>query len=53
MDLSSYDLDGPLPDPPMTDNVGRRRVIVDMARRENLTIRQLFRKTAGQRSHRV
>lgn len=53
MDLSSYDLDGPLPDPPMTDNVGRRRVIVELARRENLTIRKLYQRIAGQRSHRV
>lgn len=53
MDLSKYDLDGPVPDPPMTDNVGRRKVMIELARRENLSIRQFYRKVAGQRSHRV
>ncbi len=37
MDLSSYPLDGPLPEPPRTNTQqGRQKVVLDMARRENL-----------------
>jgi FMN-dependent oxidoreductase (nitrilotriacetate monooxygenase family) len=41
-DASTFDLDGPLPDIPETNQTksGRQRVI-DRARRENLTVRQL------------
>ncbi len=54
MDLSPYPLDGPLPDVPLTNSQqGRQKVIVEMARRENLTIRQLYRKVAGTRAHRT
>ena len=33
--------------------VGRVKVMVDLARRENLTIRQLYKRVVGQRAHRV
>lgn len=54
MELSSYPLDGPLPEVPLTDSQqGRQKVIVEMARRENLTVRQLYKRVAGQRAHRT
>ncbi len=53
-DLSKYPLDGPLPDLPDT-NAGKSRLqlITDLARRENLTIRQLYLWIAGARGHRT
>jgi FMN-dependent oxidoreductase (nitrilotriacetate monooxygenase family) len=54
MDLSPYPLDGPLPDVPLTNSQqGRQKVIIEMARREGLTIRQLYLRTAGVRAHRI
>jgi alkanesulfonate monooxygenase len=54
MDVSGYPLDGPLPDlPPSNSEHGRQKVILDLARRENLTIRQLYMRVAGQRAHRT
>jgi alkanesulfonate monooxygenase SsuD/methylene tetrahydromethanopterin reductase-like flavin-dependent oxidoreductase (luciferase family) len=54
MDLSSFPIDGPLPEvPPSHAQRGRQSVIVDMARRENLTIRQLYMRVVGQRGHRT
>jgi N-acetyl-S-(2-succino)cysteine monooxygenase len=53
-DVSPYPLDGPLPDVPLTNSQqGRQKVIVELARRENLTIRQLYKRVAGQRAHRT
>jgi FMN-dependent oxidoreductase (nitrilotriacetate monooxygenase family) len=56
VDLSAYPLDGPVPLPeviPETNtHKSRQKLVVDLIRRENPTIRQLFRKlTAG--GHRV
>jgi FMN-dependent oxidoreductase (nitrilotriacetate monooxygenase family) len=55
VDLFSYPLDGPLPElPPITSiNGGKSRyqVFVDMARRGNLTIRQLIHQIAFGRGH--
>jgi alkanesulfonate monooxygenase SsuD/methylene tetrahydromethanopterin reductase-like flavin-dependent oxidoreductase (luciferase family) len=47
-DASGFDLDGPLPDIPETNasKSGRQRVI-DMARREHLTVRQLAQRVGG------
>lgn len=54
LDLSRYPLDGPVPDPnPDVEQKGRVKVMVDLARRENLTIRQLYKRVSGQRGHRV
>ena len=51
---SPYPLDGPLPElPPSNSEHGRQKVIADLARRENLTIRQLYQRVAGQRAHRT
>lgn len=51
-DLSSYPLDGPVPDLPET-NAGKSRqaLVIDLARREKLTIRQLYLRIAGARGH--
>jgi N-acetyl-S-(2-succino)cysteine monooxygenase len=54
LDLSKYPLDGPMPDVPLTNSQqGRQKVVMDMARAENLTIRQLYMRVATARGHRV
>lgn len=51
-DLSGYPLDGPLPDLPETENgKGRFRQLVELAQRENLTIRQLVLRFSVSRGH--
>jgi FMN-dependent oxidoreductase (nitrilotriacetate monooxygenase family) len=51
-DLSAHPLDGPLPDMPQTDGIqSRQQLIIDLGRRENLSIRQLARHFAGARGH--
>lgn len=51
-DLSGYDVDGPLPDVPQDDVISSRvTLLMDMARRENMTIRQLYTHIAGGRGH--
>lgn len=54
LDLSSYPLDGPVPDPGTVEG-GRSRVklLLDKSERENLTLRQLAAIAAGSRGHRV
>ncbi len=50
--LSDYPIDGPLPDLPPTNNqVSRQALVLDVARRENLTIRELYLRLAGSRGH--
>ena len=52
IDVSGYDLDGPLPDIPEGENgKGRFRQLVALARRENLTIRQLVYRFGTSRGH--
>ncbi|UCJ15501.1 LLM class flavin-dependent oxidoreductase [Pseudomonas sp. MM211] len=46
IDLSGYDLDGPLPDTPAGQRGSRRDNVIALARRENLTIRQLYLRLA-------
>jgi FMN-dependent oxidoreductase (nitrilotriacetate monooxygenase family) len=54
LDLSPFPLDGPLPEVPLTNTQqGRQKVVVDIARSENLTIRQLYKRVATARGHRV
>lgn len=54
VDLSAYPLDGPLPDlPPTNSGLSRQQLLVDLARREHLTIRQLYQRMATARGHRV
>ena len=53
-DVSGYPLDGPLPDLPEPANgKGRWRQLTALARREQLTIRQLFLRFNAVRGHRV
>ncbi|RSN12980.1 LLM class flavin-dependent oxidoreductase [Nonomuraea sp. WAC 01424] len=55
IELSEDDLDRPLPDVP-TETEGaqsRRKLVIDLARRERLTVRQLLNRLAGGRGHRV
>ena len=54
VDLRDYPLDGPVPvAPPNGAQEGRQRVVLDMARHENLTIRQLYKRVTGARGHRI
>jgi N-acetyl-S-(2-succino)cysteine monooxygenase len=51
-DFSKYDIDGPLPDIPKGNAIqSRQDLLVDMAKKEKLTIRQLYLRIAGGRSH--
>ena len=51
-ELSGYSIDGPLPDIPLGNlNVSRTEMLFKLARRENLTIRQLYQRIAGGRGH--
>jgi len=51
-DLAAYPLDGPIPELPETNGTkSRQRLLVDLARRENLSIRQLYQRVAGARGH--
>lgn len=56
VNLSNYPVDGPLPDLPQLNeingNKSRFQLVKDLADRENLTIRQLYQRTAGGRGHR-
>jgi len=52
MDMSAYDVDGPVPElPPSKVRSSRASLMVDLARRENLTIRALYTRIAGGRGH--
>ena len=54
LDLTKFPLDGPLPDVPLTNSQqGRQTMVVEMARSENLTIRELYKRVATARGHRV
>ena len=55
IDLSNYPLDGPLPEdiPETNGNQSRRQLIIDLANREHLTIRQLYKRIASARGHRL
>jgi N-acetyl-S-(2-succino)cysteine monooxygenase len=56
-DLTGYPLDGPLPTLPgehaINGHKSRFTLVTELARRENLTIRQLIERLAGGRGHRV
>ena len=53
LDLSAYPLDGPVPqDVPVSEtHKSRQRLVLDLAARENLTVRQLYLRIAGARGH--
>jgi FMN-dependent oxidoreductase (nitrilotriacetate monooxygenase family) len=51
-DISKYDLDGPLPELPVSEQIqSRARLLTDAARRDNLTLRQLAQMVATGRGH--
>ncbi|MBD2079708.1 LLM class flavin-dependent oxidoreductase [Leptolyngbya sp. FACHB-17] len=51
-DLSGYEVDALLPDLPETNGgKSRQRLLIELAHRENLTIRQLYFRIAGARGH--
>jgi alkanesulfonate monooxygenase SsuD/methylene tetrahydromethanopterin reductase-like flavin-dependent oxidoreductase (luciferase family) len=51
-DMSVYPLDGPVPELPQTEHLkSRAALLVEMARREKLTLRQLFYRVAAARGH--
>lgn len=53
-DLSVYDPDGPVPDLPEPNGPKSRfRLLMDLARRETLTLRQLAARVAGARGHAI
>lgn len=53
--IEQYDLDGYLPEdiPETNGNKSRQQLIIDLAKREQLTIRQLYLRIAGSRGHRM
>jgi N-acetyl-S-(2-succino)cysteine monooxygenase len=52
LDLSACDVDGPVPDlPPSKTRSSRAQLMMDIARRENLSIRQLYMRIAGASGH--
>lgn len=54
IDLSAYPLDGPLPEITVGEGwQSRIKLFVDMARRDKLSIRQVYERVAGARGHRV
>ena len=54
LDLTKHDPDSPMPDaPPNGMQEGRQRVVLDMAKKEGLTIRQVYERAAGARGHRM
>jgi alkanesulfonate monooxygenase SsuD/methylene tetrahydromethanopterin reductase-like flavin-dependent oxidoreductase (luciferase family) len=51
-DISGYPLDGPVPDFPKTERgQGFSTVLLEMARREKMTLRDLYNVTAAARGH--
>jgi alkanesulfonate monooxygenase len=52
VDLSGVDLDGPLPALPETNaSKSRQQLLVDLAQREKLSVRQLYEAIGGARGH--
>jgi FMN-dependent oxidoreductase (nitrilotriacetate monooxygenase family) len=52
-DISGFPLDGPIPDLPPTTDRGQAfsKTLLEMARRENMTLRDLYNVTAAARGH--
>jgi FMN-dependent oxidoreductase (nitrilotriacetate monooxygenase family) len=52
MDMRPYPMDGPVPTPPETEHLkSRAALLMDMARRERLTLRELYHRVAAARGH--
>ncbi|WP_149540120.1 LLM class flavin-dependent oxidoreductase [Siccirubricoccus phaeus] len=52
-DLSAFPLDGKVPEPTNPRMLSRAKILLDMARRDNLSIRQLYLAIAGGNGHRT
>jgi FMN-dependent oxidoreductase (nitrilotriacetate monooxygenase family) len=52
-DLSAYSLDGPVPEPENPRMRSRAKLMLDLARRENMTIRQLYLSVAAGNGHAI
>jgi FMN-dependent oxidoreductase (nitrilotriacetate monooxygenase family) len=51
-DISGYPMDGPVPELPETEHLkSRAALLLQMARRDGLTLRQLFHRVAAARGH--
>src|SRR5450830_132487 len=51
-DLSAYPVDGPVPELPDTNGMkSRQRLLLDLARRDQLSIRETYLRVAGARGH--
>jgi FMN-dependent oxidoreductase (nitrilotriacetate monooxygenase family) len=54
MDMSKYPLDGPLPDLPESNSAkSRQQLVVDMARKNNMTLREVARSVSAAQGHRM
>ena len=54
LDITKYPLDGPLPElPPSNAAKARQKMMIDVARKENLSIRQLAHRFARANGHQV
>lgn len=53
IDFRGYPVDGPVPDLPLNErgNISRQKRFFEMARRDRLTIRQLYQHVVGARGH--
>jgi N-acetyl-S-(2-succino)cysteine monooxygenase len=52
LDLTKFPLDGPMPELPISNGAqARQKILVDMARKENLTLRQAARRFAQRQAH--
>lgn len=52
IDFTKYPVDGPFPTlPPIEGALSRQKLLTDLALRENLTIRQVYQRTASARGH--
>ena len=54
LDLTKLPLDGPMPELPLSNGAqGRQKILMDMARKENLTLRQAARRFAVGQAHQL
>ncbi|MBR0668006.1 LLM class flavin-dependent oxidoreductase [Roseomonas hellenica] len=54
IDIFSYPLDGPMPDLPEANSAkSRQQLIMDMARKHNMTLREVARSVSAAQGHRV
>jgi len=54
VDLHGYDLESPIPDAQVAAaQGGRQQVVLEMAKREQLSIREVYQRVAGARGHRI